>query len=149
MTLELHCCWGKSPFYLLDRRLGSSQSWYGAFEKQRNLLPLPEVRLQIIGDPAHSLFTILPELFGLLLSVRFSFRFNVGFLYLYSTQRNKLHTFLISPLQLEEKHTRESRCETAEVPKYLYFSSCISVRLAGLYRSHYLGLLVKKIMICI
>jgi hypothetical protein len=43
----------------------------------------------------------------------------------------------------------ESRCETAEVSKYLYFSLCISFRLAGLHRSHYSGLLVKKIMICI
>jgi len=95
----------------LDRRLGSSQSWYGAFEKERNLLPLPGVRLQIISDPV----TILHELFWLLLSVRFSFKFNVGFLYVYSAPRNKLHTFLISLLQLEVKHTCESRCETAEV----------------------------------
>lgn len=69
--------------------------------------------------------------------------------YVYSAHRNKLHTFLISLLHLKVKHTRESRCETAEVPKYLYFSLCISFRPAGLYRSHYSDLLVKKIMICI
>jgi len=67
----------------------------------------------------------------------------------YSAPRNKLHTFLISLLQLEVKHTRESRCETAEVSKYLYFSLCISFRPAGLYRSHNSGLWVKKIVICI
>lgn len=89
VTPELHYCWGKSPLYLLDRRLGGSQIWYGAFGRERNLLLLPGVRQQILGDPANSLVTILTKLFWALHSVRFSFKFNVGFLYVYSTPRNK------------------------------------------------------------
>jgi len=48
--------------YPSNRRLGGPQSQSERFGVEKNLLPLPGVKVRLLGHPASSLVTILTEL---------------------------------------------------------------------------------------
>jgi hypothetical protein len=53
---------GKSPWYLLDRRLGGPQSWSGRDGAEKNSQPLPGLESPIVQPVAQSYTTDLSRL---------------------------------------------------------------------------------------